>query len=71
MRLTEQQLKFIEAFGFLKFPGLLAAGMDGITDAFERVWADRDPRLSPGASRATHQARPYGNMVCHAENHAR
>ena len=40
MRLTEQQLEFFDAFGFLKFPGLFANDIDEITDAFERVWAD-------------------------------
>jgi len=39
MELTEQQLRFFDAFGFLKFPGLFAEEMGEITNAFEQVWA--------------------------------
>ncbi|MBM4409534.1 MAG: phytanoyl-CoA dioxygenase family protein [Chloroflexi bacterium] len=39
MGLTEQQLRFYRTFGFLKFPGLFAAEIGAITDAFEEVWA--------------------------------
>ena len=38
MRLTEQELSFFDAFGFLKFPGLFLAEIDSITEAFERIW---------------------------------
>jgi hypothetical protein len=38
MQLTEQQLRFMDTFGFLHFPGLLADRIDGIVDAFEEVW---------------------------------
>ena len=41
MRLTEQQLRYFETFGFLKFPGLFAEEADAITEAFEHVWAMR------------------------------
>ncbi len=41
MKLTEQQLGFIDTFGFLGFPGLLKDKIDGIIDAFETVWAER------------------------------
>ena len=37
MGLTEQQLRFYRTFGFLKFPGLFAAEIGAITDAFEEV----------------------------------
>ena len=40
MELTEQQLRFFDAFGFLKFPGLFAEEMGEITNAFEQVWAE-------------------------------
>ena len=40
MRLTEQQLRFFDTFGFLLFPGLFAADVDAITDEFERTWAE-------------------------------
>ena len=40
MRLTEQQLRYFDTFGFLKFPGLFADEADAISEAFERVWAD-------------------------------
>ncbi len=41
MRLTKEQLAFMETFGFLGFPGLLKDRIDGITGAFEAVWAER------------------------------
>ena len=40
MRLSDQQLKFFDTFGFLKFPGLFADDIGKITGEFERVWAD-------------------------------
>ena len=40
MQLTEQQLRYFETFGFLKFPGLLADDINLISDAFEQTWAD-------------------------------
>ena len=40
MELTEQQLRFFDAFGFLKFPGLFAEEMGEITNAFEQAWAE-------------------------------
>ena len=41
MRLTKQQLAFMDTFGYLGFPGLLKDRIDGITGAFEAVWAER------------------------------
>jgi ectoine hydroxylase-related dioxygenase (phytanoyl-CoA dioxygenase family) len=38
MYLTEQQRTFFETFGFLAFPGLFAAEIGAITQAFEDVW---------------------------------
>jgi hypothetical protein len=40
MELTEQQLRFFDAFGFQKFPGLFAEEMGKITNGFEQVWAE-------------------------------
>ena len=40
MKLTEQQIRSFETFGFLKFPGLFADEIDEIIDAFEQVWTD-------------------------------
>ena len=37
-RLNDQQMAFFEAFGFLRFPALLADCIDGIIDEFEAVW---------------------------------
>jgi hypothetical protein len=37
--LTEEQIRYYRTFGFLKFPGLFAAEIGAITDAFEEVWA--------------------------------
>jgi hypothetical protein len=40
MKLTAQQLRFFETFGYLGFPGLFADEIGAITDSFEGVWAD-------------------------------
>ncbi len=40
-RLTEQQLNFFQAFGYLSFPGLMADRSDEIISEFEAVWASR------------------------------
>ena len=40
MRLTEQQLRYFETFGFLQFPGLMADKIDRIIENFERVWVE-------------------------------
>ena len=39
-QLTEQQIRYFETFGCLKFPGLFADDINAITDAFEQTWAD-------------------------------
>lgn len=41
-RPTEQQVRFFDTFGFIRFPGLFAADIGRITEAFEQVWADHD-----------------------------
>jgi hypothetical protein len=40
-RLTEQQIAFFDAFGYLAFPGLLADCIDRVVEEFEAVWAAR------------------------------
>lgn len=39
MGLSDQQLRYLRTFGFLKFQGLFADEIGTITDAFEEVWA--------------------------------
>ncbi|MCZ6680340.1 MAG: phytanoyl-CoA dioxygenase family protein [Candidatus Poribacteria bacterium] len=39
-QLTQQQLNFVETFGYLHFPGLLNDRIDQIIEAFEQVWVD-------------------------------
>ncbi len=39
MKLTDQQLRFYDTFGLLKFPGLFKDEIIAITGAFEDVWA--------------------------------
>ncbi|MDE2846665.1 MAG: phytanoyl-CoA dioxygenase family protein [Gemmatimonadota bacterium] len=41
MKLTKEQLAFMETFGYLGFPGLLKDRIDEITGAFEAIWAER------------------------------
>jgi ectoine hydroxylase-related dioxygenase (phytanoyl-CoA dioxygenase family) len=38
--ITEQQVKFLEMFGYLHIPGLFADEIEEITEAFEAVFAD-------------------------------
>lgn len=40
LRLTEQQVRFYNTFGFLKFPGLFQDAVDDITGSFEEVWKE-------------------------------
>ena len=40
MKLIDQQLRFYETFGFLKFPGLFRDEIGAMTDAFEQVWTE-------------------------------
>ena len=41
LRLTPQQLAFMETFGYLSFPGLLDDCIDEVIEAFEAVWTAR------------------------------
>ena len=47
MELTEQQLRFLDAFGSLKFPGLFAEEMGEITNAFEQVCPSTTAAVGP------------------------
>jgi ectoine hydroxylase-related dioxygenase (phytanoyl-CoA dioxygenase family) len=38
--LSEQQVRFLRTFGFLRIPGMFADEIEEITDAFEAVFAD-------------------------------
>ena len=40
-KLTDQQMNFFQAFGYLSFPGLMADRIDEIDSAFEAVWGER------------------------------
>lgn len=40
-RLTDHQVRFFDAFGYLAFPGLMADCVEEITREFEAVWAER------------------------------
>ena len=40
MNLTDQQLRFYDTFGFLKFPGLFDDDIDRAITGFENVWAE-------------------------------
>ena len=56
MRLTPQQLNFMETFGFLHFPGLLEDRIEAVIEAFEGVWAGHggghDGRPHDGTARS-------------------
>ena len=56
MRLTPQQLNFMETFGFLHFPGLLEDRIEAVIEAFEGVWAGQggghDGRPHDGTARS-------------------
>jgi hypothetical protein len=39
-RLTQEQIRFFNTFGYLTFPGLLADGIDRIIEEFEKIWRD-------------------------------
>ena len=40
MKLTEQQLRFFNTFGFLFFPGLFAKDINTLTNEFEQTWTE-------------------------------
>jgi hypothetical protein len=41
LKLTPEQLRFFDTFGFLAFPGLIAERIGRVIEAFEGVWASR------------------------------
>ncbi|MCY3737359.1 MAG: phytanoyl-CoA dioxygenase family protein [Gemmatimonadaceae bacterium] len=56
MRLTPQQLNFMETFGFLHFPGLIEDRIEAVIAAFEEIWATHggghDGRPHDGTARS-------------------
>ena len=56
MQLTDQQLAFMDTFGYLAFPGLLADKIDRIIEEFEAVFALRggghDGKIHDGTARS-------------------
>ncbi len=56
MRLTPQQLNFMETFGFLHFPGRIEDRIEAVIEAFEGVWASQggghDGRPHDGTGRS-------------------
>ncbi len=56
MRLTQQQLNFMETFGYLHFPGLIEDRIEAVIDAFEEIWAGHggghDGRPHDGTARS-------------------
>ena len=51
MELSEQQNRFFDTFGYLVFPGAMAAEMPWITQEFEAVLARRDIRFDSGSGK--------------------
>ena len=57
MKLTEQQIRFFDIFGFLHFPGLFGNDIDHITKSFEQVWKNNNSsnqfQIHDGKQRST------------------
>lgn len=66
-RLSDEQLRRFDTFGFLTFPGLLSDAIDEITDAFEQVWAQR----GGGHHGAPHDGRRRSCIVPFIDQHPR
>ena len=59
-RLTPEQLRFMDTFGYLHFPGFLNDCIDQIIEAFERVWVDLNvdhPETTTHLHRAIHRCK--------------
>lgn len=67
LRLTDEQLRFFETFGFLAFPGMLRDSIDEIIDAFEEVWA----RRGGGHHGTPHDGERRSCIVPFIDQHAR
>lgn len=67
MQLSEQQLAFFNTFGYLSFPGLMADAIDGITNAFEDIWAKR----GGGHNGRTHDGTKRSCIVPFIDQHER
>jgi len=66
-RLTDEQLRFFDTFGFLAFPGLLDDVITEIIDAFEEVWAQR----GGGHNAAAHDDERRSCIVPFIDQHPR
>ena len=53
MKLTEEQLRFFNTFGFLLFPGLFAKDINTLTNEFEQTWTEH------GGDQHDHKQRLY------------
>ncbi len=62
MSLTDQQLRFLETFGYLLLPRLLRDEIGWITDEFEQVWSAARTRNAEG-----HQLRAVVPFIDHSE----
>ena len=60
MKLSPQQLRFYDTFGFLKFPGLFKDEIAQVEAAFEDVWA---------ASGRTHDYKQHSSLAPFADLH--
>jgi hypothetical protein len=56
IRLTPQQLAFMDTFGYLSFPGLLNDKIDAIIKAFGDVWAERGGGMDAKAHDGTRRS---------------
>lgn len=65
MKLTKQQLGFIETFGYLGFPGLLKDKIGGIIEAFESVWKEQ----GGGHDGSTHDGKSRSCIVPFIDQH--
>lgn len=59
--LTDQQMRFFETFGFVKFTGLFRDRADRISEEFERIWSangglHHDGRPHTGTERSSIRA---------------
>jgi hypothetical protein len=66
-RLTEQQLRFFDTFGYIGLPGLLADSIGEVTDAFEAIWAAR----GGGHGGRPHDGRARSCVVPFIDQHER
>jgi len=66
-RLTQQQLRYFDTFGFLSLPGLMADSIGEITDAFEQIWSEH----GGGHNGQTHDGQRRSCIVPFIDQHER